>query len=229
VPPDGGNDMTGTWVYNANATNNASTLNAWTGETVVTPSTTVTGKTGRWTMMAGAAAPTRNERIVIGTDSGSTVEGMIWNGTSWTLLTRGTLGIGGTAGSVDIGLSATGTYWAGDVAYEQISGRAMMVWNDAGTLRYSVYNGTSWTSSTITGLASNVRQVRLASDPNSDRLALVVNTDSELDLAYIWNGTAWVDEQLLDANTTHDRTDINVAFESDSGDVLVVYRVGQHG
>jgi hypothetical protein len=230
LPPDGGDDMTGTWVYNANSTNNASTLNAWDGETFgATTTVTTPARTGRWTNMAGAAAPTRNERIVIGTDSGNTVEAMIWNGTSWTLLTRGTLGIGGTAGSVDIGLSVLSGFRAADVAYEQVSGRAMMVWSDSGTLRYSLYNGTSWTSGTITGLASNVRHVQLASDPNSNRLALVVNTDNELDLAYIWNGTAWVDEQFVDANTAHDRTDINVAFESVSGDVLVVYATGTSG
>ena len=60
---------------------------------------------------------TVDEQIIIGIDNSKNVTAEIWDGTSWTSL--------GILGSVNE------SYWYGaEVAYEQTSGDAIIVWND---------------------------------------------------------------------------------------------------
>ncbi len=73
-------------------------------------------------------------------------------------------------------------YWYGaEVAYEQLSGDAVVVWNDnsqavGDKLRYAVWDGSSWsTPQSIGGYAgAEPQNLRLAFDPGSDTLVLVV-------------------------------------------------------
>ena len=88
-------------------------------------------------------------------------------------------------------------YWYGvDVAYEQQSGDAVVVWNDntqavGEKLRYAVWDGSSWTTtptsiSAYTGVEP--QNMRLAFDPGSDNMALVVSDASADDHVLIWDG-----------------------------------------
>ena len=65
-------------------------------------------------------------------------------------------------------------YWQADVAYEQQSGDALVVWdnasNGANGLSYRIWNGSSWSAeSTIpVPIAENPQNLRLAAKPGSD-------------------------------------------------------------
>ena len=68
-------------------------------------------------IIQGADAPTRDEKIVVGVDATGNVIGEIWDGTSWSAFKLGAL--------------VSETYWYGaEVAYEQFSGDAIVVFND---------------------------------------------------------------------------------------------------
>jgi len=89
--------------------------------------------------MQGADAPTRNEKIVVGIDATGNVIGVMWNGSSWSAL------------PLSMGTVSETYWWGADIAYEQTSGDAVVVWNDnsqaAGQkLRYAVWNGSSWST-----------------------------------------------------------------------------------
>jgi hypothetical protein len=113
-----------------------------------------------------------------------------------------------------------------------------MVWADDNTnLYYSVKTGSSWSTATAITETNTTepKQIRLESDPTSNEMVMVVNFQDEKDYAFSWNPTggsgsgAWSSERLLDSNTGHDRTDINVAYEAKSGDAMFVYASGTTG
>ena len=89
------------------------------------------------------------------------IRGQMWNGTFWTPLSIN-----------DLGIADADDYQGFDVAYESQSGDAVIVWNDAGTLKTSVWNGTTWTApatvTAYTGAAAkrdeSGRQSRLGRD-----------------------------------------------------------------
>jgi hypothetical protein len=119
-------------------------------------------------------------------------------------------------------------WWGAEVAYEQQSGDAMLVWNDGSDLRYTVWDGASWTPDPPGTIASctsgEPRHMKLAANPTSDEMVLVVNHDNMTDCALVWNGSSWGNETSLNSSASHDRTDIFVAYEQQSGDALVIYQ-----
>ncbi len=169
---------------------------------------------GEWRIMQGAEAPTRDEAIIVGVDTGGTIEGQMWNGTSWSSLSINPLG------------TVSQTYWWGmDVAYESDSGDALMVWTDGANVKYATWNGTAWSSVNTLGIYTGAtpRQLQLAASPNNDEMVLVVSDSNSRDTAYVWDGDAWGNSVTLATSTAGDRTDINVAYEQQSGHALVVY------
>ena len=221
------------FVVKLNATAGASAVWAESGST--TPETAdwmgngfgaegVTTNVGDWRIIQGADSPTRDERIVVGVDSLSNVAAMMWDGAAWTPIPLNTLG------------TVSENYWWGfDVAYEQQSGDAILVWNDnsqaAGSkLRYSVWNGASWTAAQSIGAYAGAepQQMHLAADPTSDEMVLVVNDSNADDYALVWNGTGWGNAVSLETSGTveSDQTAIYAAYEIQSGRALVVYGKG---
>ncbi|MEP0945108.1 MAG: tandem-95 repeat protein [Rhizobiaceae bacterium] len=168
-----------------------------------------------------AEAPTRDEVIVVGVISSSEVRAQIWDGSSWSEVPLGKLG--------DVSESY---WWGAEIAYEQSSGDAVMVWNDDNQssgqqLRYATWDGSSWSPvQSVPGYAGGEPQhMKLSFDPNSDEMVLVVNDDSADDYAYVWNGSSWGNGILLDASGggESDQTPIAVSHEADSGDAIVTY------
>ena len=87
--------------------------------------------TDNYRIMQGADAPTRDEKIVVGIDASGNTSLLRWDGTSWT--------------GIQLAGTVSETYWYGaDVAYEQLSGDAVVVWNNGSQLQYAVWDGTSW-------------------------------------------------------------------------------------
>ena len=144
---------------------------------------------GEWEVMQGADAPTRDEAIVLGVESGTrTIRGQMWDGTNWTPLSIN-----------DLGTANTDNYQGFDVAYEQTSGDAVIVWNDAGTLKTSTWNGTSWTApAAVTAYTgAEAKQMSLAASPDSDEMVLIISDTVKDEFALVWDGSTWGNEVAL--------------------------------
>jgi uncharacterized repeat protein (TIGR01451 family) len=135
-----------------------------------------------WRILQGADSPHRKEKIVVGINTLSQVAGLMWNGTAWSSLSINPLG------------TVSESYWWGaDVAYEQNSGDAILVWNASGALKYSVWNGTSWSAPATIGTYTGTepQQMHLEAKPGSDQLILVVNDVNADDYVMLWDGSNW--------------------------------------
>ena len=193
--------------------------NVWDGDNFGTTQNAVSQAT-RWRTMAGAAAPTRHEKIVVGIENGGEISGELWNGSSWST---------GNLTSLDF---VNETYWWGaDVAYEQQSGDAVLVWNggntSAGQLRYKVWNGSTWTAAASIGAyaGGEPQDMHMAAKPGADEMVLVVNDINADDYTLVWNGSTWGNALSLDTSGTaeSDQSALYVAYEQQSGRALVVY------
>ena len=193
-------------------------ISDWDGTGFGTTSGTAT-LSERYRTVQGADAPTRDEKIVVGIDANNPgqVTGEMWDGTSWSALP---LGMGNVSES----------YWYGaEVAYEQQSGDAVVVWNNGSQLQYAVWDGSSWTAAqSITAYTgSEPQNLRLAFDPGSDAMVLVVNDVNADDYALVWDGDSWGNAITLDTTGTleSDQSAIAVSFEAQSGNAMVTYGI----
>jgi len=163
------------------------------------------------------SAPTRDEKMLVVSDSGRNVYACVWNGTSSSWGTVKSLGI--------VATSAANRGF--DVAYEQSSGDAVIVSSDNSTntdIQYWVWDGSSWVvdgaTYNITITTIKITWISLAPDPASDEIALIYATGSDVG-GVIWDGSAWDNQQLLeDTNITAEMVYhefIAVAYEQASG------------
>lgn len=169
--------------------------------------------------MAGAASETRDEIIILAVDTSANVLGRIYNGTTWSNATPNPLGT----------VSVNG-YWSADVAYESLSGDAILVWDDSAAsprLRYMIWNGDAWgTPAGVPGYTGGEPlQMQLVSDPQSDGMALVVTDASYDDYVLVWDGNSWINVTALDATgkEINDQTNANIAIQAQSGRAVVLY------
>ncbi|MFW2381850.1 MAG: hypothetical protein ACN4GZ_08845, partial [Acidimicrobiales bacterium] len=171
---------------------------------------------GDFRIMQGAEAPTRNEAIVVGVDAGGTIAGERWDGSTWSAMPA-------------LGTTSQAFWWGAEVAYESFSGDAMVVYADGTALNYRTWNGSTWSAeaSVPEPPGGTPRQIRLAADPTSNEMVVVVSNDSSQDYAVVWDGSTWGNGITLDATGAgNDRTDVFVAYEQQSGEALVVYGSG---
>ena len=127
-----------------------------------------------------------------------------------------------------------------DIAYEQTSGDAIVVYSTNATsneMAYRIWNGTSWTS------AVNIESVRttgiihgiiLESRTSSDQIGIAYG-DANNDLsANLWDGSAWGTEPTAalatvlaedDSVTVLTHKSFDLAFESTSGDLMVAWGI----
>jgi len=174
-------------------------------------------------MLAAAESPVREEIIFIGSAdvSGKILAG-VWDGQNWSSVL--TIPI---ADPVDFSSQYNGFA----VAYDEVSGDAMLVWTNGTTgtagLSYATWNGTSWSSiQTITAPVSGEPvHMQLAAHPSSHEMILVAHTNaaSNNEYAVVWNGSSWGNSQLLGTNTSRQFFELNVAYEKQSGQAMVVY------
>ncbi|MDE0867029.1 MAG: DUF4347 domain-containing protein, partial [Rubripirellula sp.] len=192
-------------------------ISEWDGTNFSTPQTLSSGN--NWVIIRAAEATTRNEKIVVGVDGDGIVSGTMWDGNNWESLSLGTIA------------TISEPMWNFDVQYETQSGHAMLVWSNPSSapqpLSFSTWNGTNW--STIqnipSGNSSDVDSLKLTASPVDDTISLVFsNTNS--DVAILWNGDAWHSEQLLETVPTDNIHDANVIHESQSGDAIVIFGDG---
>lgn len=165
---------------------------------------------------------------------------LIWNGSSWGNLTE----LDNSGKKADDQLTTA-------VAYESLSGRAMVAFTKYSTedwppkdynVYYSLFDGSAWTLPTAAGAYGSSYApytLTLASDPHSNRIAFglvgaqLVNINLyEIDSSLsVWNGASWGARQT-DTSTVVGQSSMGpsvaVGFESNSGDVLAVYRSGNN-
>ena len=175
------------------------------------------------TMMAAAEAPTRNEIILIGSaDVSGKILAVIWNGSSWSsVLSIPIASPSGTASS----------HFSFAVAYENVSGDAMLVWDNGNTagqgLSYAIWNGSTWsTPATISmPVTGEPVQLRLANQPGGDQMVLVGQTTaaSNNQFAMVWNGSSWGNAVSLGTNSSQQYFETQVAYESKTGRAMVIY------
>ncbi len=180
------------------------------------------------TFVVDRSSSERDEHVAGYVTTGGLLYVLRWNGTSWSNEWNATVGGGGVNGR------------RFDIAYENASGRAMVVYstNGAGAtaeLAYRIWNGTSWTaqatiqSARLTGAANSVKlTARKAAGSNAIALA-VADTAADL-TAFTWDGGAWGNEPTAALSTivaqtsvAGDRDPFDLAYENQSGDLLVVW------
>ncbi|MBI4744154.1 MAG: hypothetical protein HY776_04980 [Actinobacteria bacterium] len=128
----------------------------------------------------------------------------------------------------------TSRYRGFDIAYENLSGDALVAYSTGGTTIYwQHWNGSSWNASgnfTFATSIGNIRWIKLAPRLNSDEIALIAmgsNGSSPNISAAIWNPETQVFENELNTGTRYDAQSgydsFGGAYESNSGDLLVVW------
>ncbi|WP_290642478.1 DUF4347 domain-containing protein, partial [Aquabacterium sp.] len=174
-------------------------------------------------MITAAESPTRNEILFIGSaDASGRILAGIWNGSAWSSVL-----------SIPIASpSATASmYDSFALAYDQISGDAMVVWDNGNTgttgLSYATWNGTSWSAiNTITApISGEPVHMKLAANPIGHDMVLGVETTagSSNQYAIVWNGSSWGNAQTLGSNSNKQYFELNVAYEQHSGHAMVIY------
>ncbi len=172
---------------------------------------------GEWRIIDGADAKDREEKILVGVTTTGQISGEIFSGGVWSAL------------PFSLSSGAASDQHGFDVVYEGLSDDAILVWsngtNGTNNVSFRVWNGTFWTAeltfnSPLAGVATNIH---LAASVNTDQVILQVTNNGSDDYAMVWNGTTWGNGILLGSATSLGSTDSAVAFESQSGQGLVVY------
>ncbi|MBI4802489.1 MAG: four helix bundle protein [Elusimicrobia bacterium] len=127
-------------------------------------------------------------------------------------------------------IGATNSAYRGfDIAYERLSGRAMVLYSGAaaGDLYYNIWDGNSWTGAVTltTGTANASLWVRLEAKPNSDQLTAAFSKATDLELYAIhWTSIAWTNGYQIAASVgATAKQNFDIAWESSGGECIVVW------
>jgi hypothetical protein len=190
------------------------------------------GGTIQWMVLK--AAPNRNEYILATLDANGHVNAQAWQNGAWIGIVELTTGIG-TDYDVFRGF---------DIAYEQVSGDAIIVYSDGTpTPKYRVWDGSTLSpEGSVASIGSGIPiWISLESNPNSDEIILVTiddDTSAAETYAQVWDGNSWGNVQLLETDTARnpgspfgDRSEevAAIAYEHTSGRAVVVWGVEGSG
>ncbi|MCP3983242.1 MAG: DUF4347 domain-containing protein, partial [bacterium] len=176
---------------------------------------------GEWRVIAGAEAPTRDEKIVVGVNAAGKIDTMVWDGSTW---------VDTSPALLDLGTVSDPEEWSFDVAYESQSGDAVFTYNNGfGLIGYSVWDGSTWSipGAVPQAEAGEACQMKLAANPNSDEMILVVSNEYQEDYAAVWDGSSWGNSiDLHNTGNPVGHTDVSVTYEQQSGHAMLVW--GEH-
>ncbi|RZL10805.1 MAG: DUF4347 domain-containing protein, partial [Rubrivivax sp.] len=197
----------------------------WNGSTWSAVNTITAPVSGEPYEMRIAAHPTTDEMVlVVETSAASNHQfALVWNGSSW-------------GNAQTLGSDSHKDYFEINVAYESQSGRALVFYDNSASnqpsVQFRVWNGSSWSAESSIAAAAGVSataelySTAIASDPGSNRIALLAQTSTNNVWAAVWDGSTWGSSTVL-TTTAPSLTDspmtASVAFESNSGDLLVAY------
>ncbi|MDP2210802.1 MAG: hypothetical protein Q8J63_03565 [Candidatus Aquicultor sp.] len=147
-----------------------------------------------------------------------------WNGSSWASEWNTTSANANFAGRRSF-----------DIAYEESSGNALVVYSTGTNPQFRVWNGSTWTDATnVLGAAEagNIEWIELASRPNSDEIALLYAINDGVDghtlKGIIWDGSSWgtqsaaLETNLAFAVAGGDTKSFDATYEN-SGELIVVF------
>ncbi len=199
-----------------------------------TPPNFETGQTGIATNASGSsivrhviarAGVSRNEKMagVLSSDGVLQIQRYNGNANNWT----------NEWSTTTIGASNS-AYRGFDIAYEQNSGRAMVLYQgvSAGELYYNIYDGSSWTGavSLTTGAAAAAIWIRLEPKKNSNELMAVMAKSGNTLYAVRWSSISWRDGIQLTAGLGGTvKQNFDAAWETSGGECMVSYFGGTTG
>ncbi len=137
----------------------------------------------RWVVQR--SCPFRDERIMGVLDDNGHLNLEVWDGTSW-----------GTPLEVTTSIGATNSAYRGfDIAYEHISGNAIVVYQNGGNdPEYRVWDGNSWSGATVIDLPTGGIPVWIKMVPDagaSDEIILMTLDTADTVTAAVWDGSSW--------------------------------------
>lgn len=168
-----------------------------------------------------AASPTNDEWIIATRDAANVIKAQVCTGIDNGVSCGTPTQITATAG--------THGFRNYDVAYEQTSGDALLVYGTATAdeLRKIERTGGAWSldaAITTTRTSGTVEWVELTSRPSSNEIGIAYSDTGDDVSAYRWNGTAAADEATAAITATAPISDVrkfDISFEGTSGDMLV--------
>jgi hypothetical protein len=181
--------------------------------------------------MRVAASPTKDEWIIVTKDSAATnnvIKAQVCNGT-----------LNGIACGTPTTISSaqgTATFRNFDIAYEQLSGNAMLVYgtSTADELRKIQWINGAWTNDTAittTYTSGTIEWVEMASRANSDQVGIAYSDTNDDVSAYRWDGSSLLEttSAVTTTATTVNARKFDIAFEGTSGDMFVAAQVTAAG
>jgi hypothetical protein len=170
-----------------------------------------------------AAKPNSDEMTLIVEGWDYSNHAIVWNGSSW-----------GSSLLLESGVADSNNIYDIAVAYENLTGRAMVLYgrNNQRHVYFRLWNGSSWTpEQTLTGPATmnDTRHLVAACDPGSNRIAVGVIKENNDAWSSVWNGSSWSTPNVVETElNTRDAATVAVAFEGQSGDLLLAYSEDNH-
>ncbi len=174
------------------------------------------GNEVKWMVLQGS--PIKKEMIMGTLDGDNDINFAVWDGTSWGDLKEFTT-------------SSLDTYRCFDIAYENLSGEALVVGRYAasGDVRYNIWDGNAWAFATAQQDEdltpdSTLTYIDMASKPNSDEILIgLIQGTNDLKMVQ-WDGTAFHDLTEIDTSTESDRLgSVEIVYEQQSGHALILW------
>ncbi|MCX6993156.1 MAG: hypothetical protein NT011_08455, partial [Kiritimatiellaeota bacterium] len=174
------------------------------------PSNAVSVGTPNINWVVVKACPRRDEYIAVTLDTTRAVKAQVFTNGSW--------------GNLKTITNVPNARFRGvDIAYETLSGDAMVVAANPTTVTWSIWNGAAWTGPSNLSISTNVLWVKLASDPVSDEIIVMVQNARSNYTAQVWNGDAWGSNKLpaaLSSGTNYEC--MAVEYETSGSQAIIV-------
>ncbi|MDQ3007974.1 MAG: DUF2341 domain-containing protein [bacterium] len=182
------------------------------------------------------AAPGRDEYIRGALTSSGHLDIQIWNGTAWINGSNAP-----TDGEFTKLIGTTNDAQRGfDIAYESLSGDAIVVYESTSTanrsIMYRTWDGTAWSAEQTLdytavaegGATDTVPWIELEADDATDNILLGWQNRTGLGFyGANWTGTAWQHIELINgAGVSAVRQGFDIAWEGTSGDGMLAYFTG---
>jgi hypothetical protein len=118
-----------------------------------------------------------------------------------------------------------------DVAYEKVSGNAMVTYMEGTELRYRTWDGSSWSAESTVFASkpngSNIRFVELAAHPSTNELSVAFNDNARDLFSVKWTGSSWDETNTEKTHSTDVRREyrrsFDIAYSQSSGNLLVAW------
>ncbi len=189
---------------------------AWSAEQTIT--TPISGGVAQLEL---ASSPSADQMALVANGQDSKVDfALVWNGSSW-----------GNSVTLDALVGADHTDIS--VAFESLSGHAIATYDSnasTNAVQYRIWDGSTWSAEQEfaapagVGASSDVSWAQMASDPNSNRIALGILSDGNEVWYAVWDGSTWGSKLAATTNVVSATSmSMSLAFEDNSGDLLATY------